>query len=72
MIILDIIIALVFGFLLGRGSIKLTYMGEIVEQRPEDGRVRYSLEIDTDVPLEDLPKKKRVIFKVVPYQDTLL
>lgn len=71
MIILAIIIALIIGFLLGRGSIKLTYLGEIVEQEPEDGRIRYSLEIDTKIPLEDLPKKKRVILKVVPYQSAL-
>jgi len=69
MIILAVIIALIVGFILGRGSIKLTYGGEIIEERPEDGKVRYSFEIAT--PLDDLPKKKRVIFKVVPFKGTL-
>lgn len=70
MIILVVAITLVIGFLLGRGSIKMTYAGEIVEERPEDGRTRFSLDIST--PLDGLSKKKRVIFKIVPFQDTLL
>lgn len=69
-IVLAVAVTFVLAFFLGRGSIKLTYAGEIIEERPEDGRLRFSLDVST--PLDDLRKKKSVIFKVVPFQDTLL
>lgn len=70
MLLVVIVVAFVIGIAIGRASIKLTYMGEMIEERPENGRIRYALDISA--PLDDLSSKKRVVLKVVPYQDTLL
>lgn len=70
MTILLVIFTLIIGFLLGRASIKLTYAGELVQTQPEAGRIRYILDLSTD--LYKLGEKKRIVLKVVPLQDTLL
>lgn len=69
-ILISAVIFITTGFFLGRGSIKLTYGGKIVTEVTDAGTKRFTLEIDTNI--DDLDKKKSVIFKIVPPQDALL
>lgn len=74
MIILAIIIALAIGFILGRGSVKFTYGGNIVmsKREAEEGTTITTFSLEIATPVDELDRKKHVIFKVVSFQDSLL
>lgn len=63
-------VMLCVGIGIGRFSVKVTYVGDIVKEQTETGKIIYSLEMDQ---IENLDRLKGAVkFRIVPPQDALL